>query len=191
LLPEVIVEYPEFERPFKHARWFEYVHRLTNGYYSHVALSFAQYFNGTNVSIGDLNFEATEQYIADVCGLPLDGERWFKNQFIARDCSQFLKVEYQNPPWSHGMPLCMLNPEWSNYLLLIQRHFIGDGQYSRFYLYHLIFLLHLIGKLMNVPCYFLRTLSKMSRKIKTKSYKSSPLGDILYHQGFIKIVDSS
>jgi hypothetical protein len=135
-----------------------------------------------------LNFEVTEQSIADACGLPLDGEHWFKNQFIVGDCNQFLKDEYQNPPWSHGMPLCMLNPEWSNYLLLIQQHFTGDGRYSRFYLYHLRFLLHLIGKRMNVPYYFLRSLSKMERKIQTKSDKSNPLGDSLYHQGLIKLL---
>jgi hypothetical protein len=179
--PEVISEYPEFEIPFKHVRWFEYVHILMNGYHSSVALSFSQSFNGMTVTVGDLNFEVTEQYIADVCGLPLDGEHWFKNQFIVGDCNQFLKYEYKNPPWSHWMPICMLKPKWSNYLLMIQRHFIGDGKYSRFYLYHLRFLLHLIGKRMNVPYYFLRILSKMARKIQTKSDKSNQLGDSLYH----------
>jgi hypothetical protein len=56
---EVIVEYPEFERPFKHVGWFEYVHKLTNGYHSGVALSFAQSFNGMIVIVGELNFEVT------------------------------------------------------------------------------------------------------------------------------------
>jgi hypothetical protein len=72
--PEVIAGYLEFETPFKHAGWFEYVHRITNSYHSGVALSFAQSFNGTIVIVGDLNFEVTEQSIANACGLPMDGE---------------------------------------------------------------------------------------------------------------------
>jgi hypothetical protein len=71
--------------------------------------------------------------------------------------------------------MCMLNPKWSNYMLLVQGHFTGDGPYARFYHYHLIFLLHLIGKHMNVPYYFLRSLSKTASKIQTKSDKLSPL----------------
>ena len=71
---KLLLNYPEFERLFKQAGWFEYVHRLTNGYHSGVALSFAQSFNGTIVIVGDLNFEVTEQSIADACGLPMDGE---------------------------------------------------------------------------------------------------------------------
>jgi hypothetical protein len=38
---KVIAEYPEFDTPFKHVGWFEYVHILTNGYHLGVALSFA------------------------------------------------------------------------------------------------------------------------------------------------------
>jgi hypothetical protein len=77
---EVMVEYLEFERHFKRARWFEYVQRIMNGYHSGVALSLTQSFNDMIVTIGDLDFEVIEHSIADGCGIPLDGECWFKKE---------------------------------------------------------------------------------------------------------------
>jgi hypothetical protein len=41
--------------------------------------------------------QVTEEFVAAVIGLSMDGERWFKNQcIIGADVSQFLKATYPN-----------------------------------------------------------------------------------------------
>jgi hypothetical protein len=63
---------------------------------------------------------------------------------------------------------------------------MGEGRFSIVHCYHIIFLMHLNGdKELNLPFYFLKILTKMSKRIH--NYPESAHRS-LYHQGFIKIL---
>ena len=50
------------------------------GHHKEVTKTFARYFNGAEVEIGDIKFPVTEPSIAATTELPQEGERWFMNK---------------------------------------------------------------------------------------------------------------
>jgi hypothetical protein len=59
---------------------------------------------------------------------------------------------------------------------MLKRYITCEGRYSTVFLFHLFFLLHLLGiKRMSPPYYFLRELNKIAMKIK-ENPKTPPHG---------------
>jgi hypothetical protein len=49
------------------------------GYNSQVAKAFSLTFDGCRTKVGDIQLEITEKFLSEVIGLPLTGQKWFKN----------------------------------------------------------------------------------------------------------------
>jgi hypothetical protein len=60
--------------------------------------------------------------------------------------------------------------QFDRILKIIQIYFTCEGRFKTLYHYHIILLLHFIGNIeMNVPYYLLRSIGKMSDRVKSKS----------------------
>jgi hypothetical protein len=101
-------------------------------------------------------------------GLPQTGEKWFKNKSIdLRAWTPFLIRNRQKPNWVAGVPRVWLKDPWKDLAFLIQKYITCEGRFSLIFLYHIRILLHLKGeKLLNMPYYLLKSLTKMSKAIQ-------------------------
>ena len=63
------------------AYWVPFLHKFY-GYNLEVTRQFAEYFDGQKTQIGNLTLYISEDFIAQVTGLPQIGEKWFKKQHI-------------------------------------------------------------------------------------------------------------
>ena len=59
------------------ASWIPFLHKFS-GYNLEVTRQFAESFDGKKAQIGNLTLYLSEDFIAQVTGLPQIGEKWFK-----------------------------------------------------------------------------------------------------------------
>jgi hypothetical protein len=52
------------------------------GYNLQVAQEFSLTFDGCRAKVGDMQLEITEEFLGEATGLPLTGQRWFKNSKV-------------------------------------------------------------------------------------------------------------
>jgi hypothetical protein len=98
--------------------------------------------------------------------------------------NRFLLPEHQSPNWSQGIPHNWMNKEWQTALMIIRRYITCEGQVYLVHLYHMRLSMHLNGgSPLCLPFFLLKSLSKMSKRIKTHPTTTSKS---LFHQRLIK-----
>jgi len=153
---------------FRKAEWLQFCLAL-KGHHPQIVTAFISTFNGYEATVSGLTIRVSEDSLSCVFALPLNGERWFKNNKVDEgSLLQFLKPECQNPDWNAGIPAKHLVQEkWGMAMVAIQQYITCEGRYQRLYRYHLRFLLHLTGeRQMNLPFYLIKDLTKISAKIQ-------------------------
>ncbi len=184
--PEFLEAHPKALALFERAEWYPYCTRLNGSHYQ-VARSFLEQFNESKVRLPGLKFELSESFISEACRLPVNGERWFKGKVITGgDINYFLKRGHQDPNWAQGLPVRYLKRKWREPVRMIQAYITCEGRFSLVFLYHMRLLFHLAGfKQINLSYFFLRSLMKLSNKVKSNSKLPE---HCIYHQGLIKIL---
>ena len=152
---------------FRKADWLHFCLAL-KGYHPQIVTAFISTFNGYEATVSGLTIRVSEDSLSCVFALPLNGERWFKNNKVDEgSLLQFLKPECQTPGWSAGIPAKHLQEKWGMAMIAIQQYITCEGRYKHLYRFHLRFLLHLTGeKQMNLPFYLIKDLTKISAKIQ-------------------------
>lgn len=75
---------------------------------------------------------------------------------------------------------------WRDIMQIIQRYVTCEGRFATIYIYHMRFLQHVLGiKRLNLPYYFLKSLSKMATRVKNHPEASS---HIIFHHGLVKLL---
>jgi hypothetical protein len=136
-----------------------------------------------------LEFEVTETSISSATGIPISSEKWFKAMVLS---SPFVKdifnPEYRANELSKSMPRNQLIRQFDRILKIMQRYFTCEGRFNTLYHYHIRMLLHFTGKIeMNVPYYLLRSIGKMSDRVKAKS---KDVDSSLFHSRLIRMLVS-
>ena len=64
---------------FANKQWINFFEKF-NGHNEQASLAFAETFDGERVRVGNLQFRLSEDILAQVTGLPQQGERFFKTK---------------------------------------------------------------------------------------------------------------
>jgi hypothetical protein len=152
-----------------------------------VTRQFALHFDALKTKVGDLEFEVTEASISAATGIAITDEKSFKSMALnAAYAKDFLKPEHQAGNLSKGVPRNHLIEQFDKILRIIQRYFTCEGRLYTLYQYHIRLLLHFTSKIeINVPYYFLRSISKMSDRIQSKS---KDVDTSIFHSGLIRML---
>jgi hypothetical protein len=153
------------------------------GYNLQVAKYFAQTFDGFRAKIGDIQLELTEDFMSKVTGLPLKGERWFKNAKLEDVPWSLFMASRETTCCTKGIPIALLKPRWHSLLLILKQFVTCEGRYGLVFLYHIRLLMNFIGFELDMPFYLLMSLYKMSKRYKRQGINSS-----LFHHGLVKIL---
>jgi hypothetical protein len=153
------------------------------GYNLHVAKEFTQTFDGCREKVGDIQLEVTEEFLSEATGLPLSGQKWFKNSKIDEVPWSLFMTSKKIECCDKGIPVSLLKVRWHGLLSVLKQFITCEGHYGLVFLYHVRFLMHFIGFHLNMSFYLLRSLYKMSKRYKKQSLDSS-----LFHHGLIKIL---
>jgi len=95
--------FPQVAETFSNADWLNFCMSL-KGYHPEIATAFIQTFNGFEARVAELTIRVSEDIIACVFDLPLDGERCFrKDKVDESSLNQFLKEDTPKPNWSTGI----------------------------------------------------------------------------------------
>ena len=178
--------YPACSDIFKRRGWYEYCRGLS-GHHVEVSKAFARSFNGEKVEFKSLTLIVIEQSIAEVTGLPIEGDKWFKRvSLMPSDFNYLLVSHHKNLDWHKGIPRVWLKQEFWDLLYLVQKYVTCEGRFALTFIYHLRLLSHLVkDQKLSLPFYFLKSLTKMASKCKGH-------GDIpesyLFHHGLIKML---
>ena len=131
---------------FRKADWLHFCLAL-KGYHPQIVTAFISTFNGYEATVSGLTIRVSEDSLSCVFALPLNGERWFKNNKVDEgSLLQFLKPECQTPGWSASIPAKHLQEKWGMAMIAIQQYITCEGRYKHLYRFHLRFLLHLTGE---------------------------------------------
>jgi hypothetical protein len=153
------------------------------GYNLQVAKYFAQTFDGFRAKVGDVQLELTEDFMSRATGLPLKGERWFKNANMEDVPWSLFMVSRKSTCCTKGIPIALLKPRWHSLLLILKQFVTCEGRYGLVFLYHIHLLMNFIGFELDMPFYLLMSLYKMSKHFKRQGINSS-----LFHHGLVKIL---
>jgi hypothetical protein len=145
--------------------------------------------DGRKTKVGDLEFEVTEASISAAIGIPITSEKWFKAMALSSAYEKdIFKHEYQANDLPKSMPRSQLIEQFDRLLKIIQRYFTCEGRFNTLFQYHIMLLLHFIGKVeMNIPYYLLRSIGKMLDRIQAKS---KDVDSSLFHSRLIRMLVS-
>jgi hypothetical protein len=153
------------------------------GYNLQVAQDFSLTFDGCRAKVGDIQLEITEEFLSEATGLPLTGQKWFKNSKLDEVPWSLFVTSRKIQCCDKGMPLSLLKDRWHGLLAVLRQFVTCEGRYGLVFLYHIRLLMHFIGFQLNMPFYLLRSLYKMSKRYKRQNLDSS-----LFHHGLIKLL---
>ena len=123
---------------FEKKQWVTFFEKF-DGHNNHVSLAFAETFDGERVIVGNLNFRLSEDILAQIIGLPQQGERFFKTkQFKEKAWIPFLcRSRAGSVNWKKGIPRSWLVHPWDEVVYIIQKFITCEGRFSIVYLYHI------------------------------------------------------
>jgi hypothetical protein len=75
---QMLLFHDDAVRDLKGQGWDTFIKRF-EGYNLHVAKEFAQTFDGNRAKVGDIQLDVTEEFVRESIGLPITGQKWFKN----------------------------------------------------------------------------------------------------------------
>ena len=151
-----------------------------------VTRAFIKKYNDEVVWFEDLQIIVDEEIIAEVIGLPFEGEKWFKQQSFEVDYSKFLFPGFEKLDRKNGKHVTKLNPIWKTPLEMIQNYVTCEGRYDSVLRCHLRFSMHISrDKKLNLPHYLLKSIQKMISRVH--SHQEHTVCS-LFHQGLIKLL---
>ena len=159
-------KFPECAELFRAAGWFGFFERIT-GFNAEVSHHFSHNIINGTVIFNTLKLELIEGLIAKATGIPMDGEAWFKKTPFSFNPNDFLLSRNETLDWSKGVHLANFKPKWREVIGIIQSYITCDGKFASVFKYHVRFLQHLNQESkMNLPFFLLKSLQKMSNRIK-------------------------
>jgi len=164
--------FPQVAEVFDRAGWLNFCLCL-KGYHPEIVSEFVKTFDGYEAQVAELTVRISEDIIACVFDIQIEGERWFrKDKFDESSLQQFLKEECPEPNWSIGIPTKYLKDEYKMMMIAIRGYITCEGRYVHLYRLHMRFLLHLTGQqIMNLPYFLIKDLTKISKKIQQNPSK--------------------
>ena len=87
-------EFPQCAKMLVDMGWFSFFERV-RGYNVEVTKYFSTNYTNSYINIQTMNFKVNEGSIVEEIGLPVEGERWFKNHLFEVDLSLYLLPCYE------------------------------------------------------------------------------------------------
>lgn len=159
--------FPQLKEMLQKAGWLNFIEKF-DGFHKEIIKSFARWFDGTKVEIGDIKFAVIESYIAEATELPRHGERWFKNkEFHSESWKVILKnLGLDISVFRKGIPISTLKSKWRSMLLILQKFITYEGRFGYMYFYHIHLLMNFLenGDI-NIPFFLLNSLRRMASNV--------------------------
>jgi hypothetical protein len=157
--------------------------RKFQGFNLQTAQESALSFYGCRAKVGDVQLEVTEDFLSQATGLPVSGQRWFKNAKVEEVPWSLLFTSRKIKGYDKGMPISLLKARWHSLLVVLKQFVTCEGNFCLVFLYHLRLLMIFMGFPLNMLYYLLRSLYKMGKRYRKQRSDSS-----LFHHGLIKIL---
>jgi hypothetical protein len=186
----LLEHYPAAYQIFEQAGWLQYFRRL-QGYNESQTLQFARNLQDNHSIVAGVRISVTEEDIAAVSGLPMDGTRQFSRKHVIGDVQQsFFLAGERRVPKGRGVQLSSLPPPWPEVARFIKHYLMCEGRYQVVYQHDFLLLSHLRhDKRVNIPYFLLGCLKNMAyycRRAKdpTQSLTHHRLVQLLINRGF-------
>lgn len=124
--------------------------------------------------MGRIGFEISKQVIAMVIGLSTKGTKLQRKVKVADHLNQklFLGEGEELVPYQGGFEWTKMPEPWDEMFFLLMKYFTLEGQFTRFYNYHLPLLNHFRhNALISFPFYLMSSLEHSIFRVKAKMDK--------------------
>jgi hypothetical protein len=186
----LLEHYPAAYQIFEQAGWLQYFRRL-QGYNESQTLQFARNLQDNHSIVAGVRISVTEEDIAAVSGLPMDGTRQFSRKHVIGDVQQsFFLAGERTVPKGRGVQLSSLPPPWPEVARFVKHYLTCEGRYQVVYQHDFLLLSHLRhDKRVNIPYFLLGCLKNMAyycRRAKdpAQSLTHHRLVQLLINRGF-------
>lgn len=160
----VLELFPEIYQIFLQAGCIEYFRRLPDFDEQQVLEFTCNLTEGFSVVQG-IQVPVTEEFIAEVTGLPATSTRWFSRKHLILNTQRdFLRPGEEVETKGRGVALRSLPQPWPRVAEFIKQYLTCEGRYQVIYQHDFVLLNHLRnGQLLNMPYYLLGCLKNMAR----------------------------
>ena len=84
-----IKQFPMSAKLMQKSGWFNFCERL-QGYHSQLTMAFIENYSNERVQLQSLTVRFNEDSVAEAINVPVEGEKWFKQQDFKEDFNEFL-----------------------------------------------------------------------------------------------------
>jgi hypothetical protein len=178
--------HPKVAEFFKKTGVYTYWEKLAY-FHQQVSETFASSYEGRTRTVGKEQFVVDKATIAEFTGLPRIGDCWFKSMVPSNiEFRSYLQPLHKYLTWKKEIPMSYLEPKWKSLLKAIFVYITYEGRYNIVMFYDFKLLNHFTGRSpFNLPFYFHKALTKMSKQVKSKPTK---VESRLSHQGLITLI---
>ena len=120
---EWILKFPRSAQLMKNTGWFSFCENL-QGYHSQVTMDFIKNYKDGMVQLKSLKIMVNEESISEAIDVPMQGERWFKQQEFQGDYSEFLILGFEKLDWKNGIHVSKIKPNWKIPLQMVQNYML-------------------------------------------------------------------
>ena len=75
-------------------------------------MAFIENYNDERVQLQSLTVRVNEDSVAEAINVPVEGEKWFKQQDFKEDFSEFLIPRSEKLDWKNGFHVSRMKPGW-------------------------------------------------------------------------------
>jgi hypothetical protein len=123
--------------------WLGFLKKF-EGFNLQTAQEFALSFDGCRAKVGDIQIEVTEDFLGQATGLPLSGQKWFKNAKVEEVLWSLFFTSGKIICCDKGMPVSLLKTHWHGLLAILRQFVTCEGRFGLVFLYHICLLMNFI-----------------------------------------------
>jgi hypothetical protein len=104
---QTLLSYDDAREDLERNGWHVFIRKF-QGFNLRVAQEFALSFDGCREKVGDVQLEVTEGFLSQATGLPVVGQKWFKNAKVEEVPWTLLFTSRKITSCDRGMPISFL-----------------------------------------------------------------------------------
>jgi hypothetical protein len=120
---QTLLLYDDASEDLKSQGWVEFLKKF-QGYNLQAAQEFALTFDGCRAKVGDVQLEITEEFLSEATGLPLTGQKWFKNSKLEEVPWSLFFTSRKIQCCDKGMPISLLKDRWHGLLAVLRQFYL-------------------------------------------------------------------
>ena len=118
--------YDNAREDLERSGWLVFIRKF-QGFNLQVAQEFTFSFDGCREKVGDVQLEVTNEFLSQATGLPVSGQKWFKNTKVEEVPWTLMFTSQKITSCDKGITISFLKARWHDFLTVLKQFVTCEG----------------------------------------------------------------